>query len=389
MANHLKELYRHRSVPELASSRSLFALAQAMIAAVWAILFSESGLSDSKISFLKVIVAVTVLGLSLILPRYLERLDESRIYPLSLMISGISLITVAFYKNLAVVILAFALAQILYVVRQSSFSILFRDSFRRFNVYTLAQGMLGSMVCTAWFIGPILSGLIMEDFGPRRVMLFAGLIFILSGLIASYKAVSHKTKRLKSSPSPIANVKGFLKIGGIRSAYLIKSGIDAWWTLCFTFIPLIMVEAGYSLYAIGLFLGLSQLPLIFGEFLSVKQVSKKSFKKIFTASYLSLAVAMAVSLMVGFGNLVLLILVLCSIPLAFLEPISEIYFYHITRKDEEELAYPIYMTASTFGEGFLSFLILPVAGFLGLKFSFLAVALYMLALSLISSRLKR
>jgi MFS family permease len=222
MANHLKELYSYRSVPELAASRSLFAFAQAMIAAVWAILFSESGLSDSKISFLKVVIAVTVLSVSLILPRYLEKLDESKIYPLSLMISGLSLIAVAFYKNLAVVILAFGLAQMLYVVRQSTFSILFRDSFRRFNVYTLAQGIIGSMVCTAWFIGPILSGLIMEDFGPRRVMLFAGLIFVLSSLIASYKAVGHKTKKLKSSPSPIANVKVFLKIDGIRSGILNK-----------------------------------------------------------------------------------------------------------------------------------------------------------------------
>jgi MFS family permease len=389
MSNYIKELYSYRSVPELTVSRFLFAFAQAMISTVWAILFFESGLSNSDISLIKVVVAFSVIATSLLLPKYLRRLDESRMYPLSLLISGLLLIATSTFSNLVLVTVAFLLMQVLYVVRQSTFSILFRDSFTRFKIYTLAQGMLGSMICTAWFIGPILSGFMMQDLGPKKVLFFAGLIFIISGLVASYKSVSHATKRSSPKIRLVENIRYFSRLEGMRAAYLIKSGVDAWWTLCLTFVPLLMVESGYSLSEIGIFVGLSQLPLVFGEFMAVKNVNKETFKRVFVWSYLVLAIAMGLSLLVNFSNFVIAIIILCSIPMAFLEPISEIYFYHITRKDEEELAYPIYMTASTFGEGFLSFLILPVAGLLGLKFSFLAVALYMLGLSLVSSRLKR
>lgn len=389
MANHLKELYSYRSVPELAASRSLFAFAQAMIAAVWAILFFESGLRGGGVSLLKAVVSASVIGVSLLLPRYVRRMDESKVYPLSLIITGISLIIGSLCKNLIVTIVVFLSVQILYIVWQSTFSILFRDSFERFKTYTLAQGILGSMICTSWFMGPILGGFIMQDLGPRKALLFAGLVFIIAGSVASYRATSHKTKKIKSELGLVDNIKYFLNIKDMKSAYLIRSGIDAWWTLCLTFVPLLMVKSGYSLSEIGIFAGLSQLPLVFGEFMVVRRLNKKGFKRVFVWAYSALTVAMALCLMLSFGNIVIGIIILCSIPMAFLEPISEIYFYHITRKDQEELTYPIFMTSSTFGEGFLSFLILPVASILGLKFSFIAVALYMLGLSLVSSRLKR
>ena len=389
MANHLKELYSYRSVPELAASRSLFAFAQAMIAAVWAILFFESGLRGGGVSLLKAVVSASVIGVSLLLPRYVRRMDESKVYPLSLIITGISLIIGSLCENLIVTIVVFLSVQILYIVWQSTFSILFRDSFERFKTYTLAQGILGSMICTSWFMGPILGGFIMQDLGPRKVLLFAGLVFIIAGSVASYRVTSHKTKKIKSELGLVDNIKYFLNIKDMKSAYLIRSGIDAWWTLCLTFVPLLMVKSGYSLSEIGIFAGLSQLPLVFGEFMVVRRLNKKGFKRVFVWAYSALTVAMALCLMLSFGNIVIGIIILCSIPMAFLEPISEIYFYHITRKDQEELTYPIFMTSSTFGEGFLSFLILPVASILGLKFSFIAVALYMLGLTLVSIRLKR
>lgn len=389
MYSHMKELYRYRSVPELVASRALSSFAIAMAAAAWAVLFLNIGLNDAGISRLKAVSSILVFVASLLLPRFLEKFDEAKTYPLTLAATGLVFIGVSNLKNVYFVALFFVFVQILYTIKTSTFSILFRDSFSKFYVYETAQGIVSSINCFSWFIGPLLAGFIMQDFSVEKVIFFAGIFFLLSGTSASFKIKKHRTKRIVSSMKPIENLKNFSKIRGLKAAYLIRSGIDAWWTLIFIFVPVIMVQSGYSVFQIGLFVGLSQLPLVLVEFLSVRFLDRASFKLIFSLCYLFLLITSLASFIFSFNNIILLILILSSLALAFLEPITEIYFFELTKKSEEETAYPVYATSSIFGEGAYSILVWPIVSFLGVKYSFLAISMYMFMLFFVSRRVIR
>ncbi len=382
MSTQIKELYHHRSITEIATSRILYSFAQAIMAATWAELFVVRGFSDSAVGTVKFGASAASLILASLLPYFLQKRDESKIYPLSLIISSLAIISLLISSSMLLLIAVFAIMQLVFIVRSSTFSIIFRDSFKKFSDYSLAQGILGSAVCFAWFIGPILGGFIMSSQGANSTILAGGFIYLISSITVLRKLPSHKTKKITASPNPLVNIKRALKLKGFKRAYLIKSGVDAWWTLIFAFVPLLMIRSGYSLSAVGLFIGFSQLPLVFAEFLTVRTLKKYTFRKIFTVSYLSLSLLVVIAVVLGIGTPSLILLVLASIPLAFLEPITEIYFYKLANKEQEELDYPIYLTASNFGEGGLSLMIWILLGFFNLSLSLIAAAFYMFVLFL-------
>jgi MFS family permease len=388
MPSHLKELYHHRSIPELASSRILFAFGQALVSTAWAAIFINVKLNDSSISIIKFGASAIGVICALYLPYFLQKKDESKIYPLSLVISGLSLFLLAIFISKWAAITVFALSQVLNLARASSFSIMFRDSFERFKQYEMAQGILNSSICMAWFLGPILSGLIMQEQGLRLTVLYSGVAFILAAIVSSVKLKSHETKKIIASPNVLKNLKNAFTLKGFKRAYAIKSGIDAWWTIVFTFIPILMVHDGYSLSAVGAFIGLSQLPLVFAEFLTVRVLNRVTFRKVFMACYLALSLFIISVVLIGMNSFSLLLLVLASVPLAFLEPITEIYFYDLANKDQEELAYPIYLTSANFGEGAISLMILLLLSFWSLSLSLIAAAFYMFTIFLISLKVK-
>jgi tetratricopeptide (TPR) repeat protein len=266
MGIHIKDLYSHRSITEIATSRIMFAFAQALMTAAWAEIFVSRGLSNSMVGSIKFISSTISLILAFILPYYLQKKDESKIYPLSIMASGILILMLLLSESKFLLIIIFAAMQLIFIIRNSTFSIIFRDSFKKFENYSTAQGILGSAVCLAWFAGPIIGGFVMGGFGATGVLLAGGLFFLLASIAVISKLPARTTKKITASINPLMNIKKILKLKGFKRAYLIKSGVDAWWTLVFSFVPLLMIRNGYSIASVGLFIGFSQLPLFFAEF---------------------------------------------------------------------------------------------------------------------------
>lgn len=386
MSHSFRESRLHMSAPQLAASRVIFSLAQAVLATAWSALFVGYGFSDSQFSQVKLMAGLVSIVASLAMPYLLQRLDEAKTYPISLIISGLLLNLLLVSKVPTVLVLIYVVAQILFIARTSTFSILFRDSFRSLSEYSYVYGFVASIVCLSWFIGPIIGGMIISKDNLNGAVIFSSLLYVLSGLLAILRIRKHATRKVTASKNPLLNLRSALKQRGFKSAYLLKSGVDAWWTLVFSFVNLLMIREGYSLAYIGVFIGLTQLPLVFTEFLTVWTIRKFGFRKIFAACYTTLSIIVMSVLFFGAGNLGLGLIILGSIPLAFLEPITEIYFFKLTSRDSEELSYPVFLTSSIFGEVGLSLMIWILLAFFSLSLSLIAAAFYMFAMILVAVR---
>ncbi|HRV75829.1 MAG: MFS transporter [Candidatus Nomurabacteria bacterium] len=388
MASGYKELYRHKAIPELISSRVMENFGFALVSGVWSILFYKQGLSDGQIGILKGGAVIITLITSMMIPRILEKYDESKIFPLCIFTAG-ALTLLAGLPVITIITGVFLVTRVLNNLKSSAFSVMFRDSFRRVSVYTLAQGTLSGLIAFAWMIGPVMGGLIMDKFTSEAAMYTSGLILIIASVVAYIERVPHITEEVHSSLNIIQNIKYFTRIKGLKVAYIIRSGQDVWWSFIFTFLPLYMLQQNYSLFQIGTALGLTQLPLVLGEFSTLKSLRYLSFKSIFSSCFFTLLVLTIIAYFVNSPTVVIALLIFGSIPLAFLDPLGDVFFFSLTDKDEEERAYPIFITATSFGEGIFTLVLGLILTGIAFQYSFLVVAVFMLILLLTSLRITK
>lgn len=343
---HLKPTY------ELVITKVLFSLGYAVAIVGIPLHFLKIGLSDSQIGIFTGVISILIAILSLYLPPLLERFNQRKLLINSAFFAGISFVLFSFTDAVALSLLSLAFGQIALHVTNSALSVLFKDSTRSVEEFTLDTGLLGSFTNLGWFIGPLLGGLTLTVFGFKGVFILTGSLIILGGfyvLLFPFKTLVKKRAQLDTSIN--ANLKFYIANPQLRIAYLQKLGIDVWWGFIWTFMPIFMLKAGYGVAIIGLFIALTQLPLFLFEFKTVGFVAKYGFKRIFTVSYISLALIsfMSFLLFTTYLPIVLGLILLGSLALSFLEPISDLFFFSRISITDEEKAYPTYITSSPIG----------------------------------------
>lgn len=343
---HLKPTY------ELVITKVLFSLGYAVAIVGIPLHFINIGLSDSQIGIFTGMISVMIAILSLYLPPLLEKFNQRTLLINSAFFAGISFVLFSFTDTVILSLLSLAFGQIALHVTISALSVLFKDSTRSVKEFTRDTGFLGSFTNLGWFIGPLLGGLTLNVFGFKGVFILTGLLIILGGfyvLLFPFKSIVKKRSQLDTRIN--ANLRFYMANSQLRIAYLQKLGIDVWWGFIWTFIPIFMLRAGYSAAVIGLFIALTQLPLFLFEFKTVGFVAKYGFKRIFTLSYLSLALISLMSFLFFTAYLpaTLGLILLGSLALSFLEPISDLFFFSKVSILDEEKAYPTYITSSPIG----------------------------------------
>jgi hypothetical protein len=128
---------------------------------------------------------------------------------------------------------------------------------------------------------------------------------------------------------------------------------------------------------------------VLGEFVTLKSLNTFSFKTIFSGCYLYLLLISLLAFSFTQSSVVIAVLIAGSVALSFLEPLCEVFFFSLTTKGEEERAYPIFNTSSSFGEGLFSLGLGLALTALSFRYSFLIVAAAMLVLYLFSRRIHK
>ncbi len=385
---HTRRRHFFTKINELIVARFMLAIALASIDTIWAVYMDSFGLSESAIGFLSASLVIVSVFSAFNSTQVLEKIREYKVLILSLVVFIICYLLIYLTQNLLFFFILSIVLTIASILRMESFDILFRDESNDKDLNG-NEGLMYAIVNVGWLIGPLYAALIISMYDVKTVFV-AGAVFVaISLFILLFMNLRLPKKERKGIDSNVfLNFKSYIKNKRLHIPYLMASGIEVWWSLIYIYVPLFMLDSGLSEEYIGLFLAAICVPLMIFEFPVGKFSEKHGFRWLFVFGFAFLAVSSLVCFFVDDIHYILVILVIASFGMAFLEPIQDSYFFRQVKLVEEEKYYPIYSTAGDFG-GFLgrfcfAFMLL----FLPSSFVYLLMAIFMAGFAMVAFRIK-
>ncbi|MBU0760732.1 MAG: MFS transporter [Nanoarchaeota archaeon] len=195
-----------------------------------------------------------------------------------------------------------------------------------------------SFLNLAWFIGPLIAGLLSEYFKISVIFGLSGIFVLISLVYFSFLRIHERKIRKRIDKNIVKIFFDFFKNKERVIAYCLGGGVNYWWSLIYIFIPLYIIKNGLGLDYIGYFLFSVSIPLISFSYFFSNLAGKIGFKRIFKIGFLIPCLASLVCFFVSNVYATLLILVLASVGLSMLEATTEAYFFD-TLKGKEDLRF--------------------------------------------------
>ena len=349
MPLHAKSLLHLRPTYELVVSRMLLSLGQAVTTVGIPLFFIDLGMSDASFGIFMGFAALLAALTSLFSPPLLERYNQLRILILTTALSGVAFILLGFSGILLAITLVI-LHNIGVTLATNSQSILFKDSTRSKTEFRRDMGLMGSLLNLSWFIGPLLGGYVLSVSGTTGLFILAGILCVLSSVYISIQPFKARHKNRSIIDNNLReNIKNYIQNRTLRIAFFQRMGIMVWWGFIWTFMPIFMLENNYSVSQIGIFIALTQLPLFLLEFKTTFAAAKFSYRWIFIACYGILSLLTIFASISSNYDWILIVMIVASLSLAFLEPITDLFFFDNVSLIDEEKTYPLYAISSLAG----------------------------------------
>jgi MFS family permease len=199
-------------------------------------------------------------------------------------------------------------------------------------------------------IAPLFALNMAEWFGNYRIpflasaMIYAGglLFFKRFGIVQVDKEIKNVSPK-RTIKSLWINTLAFFRRSGMPRAYAINFGYYALSAMRVLYVPIVVIEQGFSAGVLGWVLTIGILPYIIFDFFIgnlVRRVGAKLLMLIGVSSFLVFAV-LATFLQ---GWALLAIFVLWQISGAFMEPVHDLFFFDNTQKSEQSRFYGVFRT---------------------------------------------
>lgn len=201
-------------------------------------------------------------------------------------------------------------------------------------------------------VAPLFALNIAEWFGNYRIpflasaMIYAGglLFFRRFGIVQQEKEIKKVSPR-RTIKALWINTLAFFRCPGMPRAYCVNFGYYALYAMRILYVPIIVIEQGFSASVLGWVLTLGILPYIIFDLFIGNWVKRLGSKLLMSIGLLSFSVlALCATVVHGWG--LLAIFVLWQISGAFMEPVHDLLFFDNTRKSEQDRFYGVFRTTS-------------------------------------------
>lgn len=342
------------------------------------IFLKSQGLSNSLIGVITAATTLISLIISISSTIILEKVNEYKLFIATQAIPLIFLIVLVFIPRLEIFILFLVILSIFFAIGRNSFSIIFKDV-TKISKYTKKETLLYSFSNIGWFLGPLIGGLVLNGHGFQKVFALSGAFFLMSLTITILTHLKLKNKKRKEIDYNILkNIKLFFSRKELIKSYFVSFSSQVWYSMIFVYVPLFIIESGLGNIWIGIFLALTQVPLIFVQLKLNSLIQKIGVRNILIGSYTYLGIAVASLFFVENTIIVMIIFFTTGIAMGMIEPLREIYFFKNVKKIEEEKTFPIYMTSADTGNIFGKIMVAGVLLFLPNKFAYVSISIIML-----------
>lgn len=374
-------------ITKLGAVAFIVTLATAYIGTIWAVFLDSFLHNTSYVGFLMAfLTAISFASYFLFIP-IIEKSSKSHLYSLALAILALAYVLLSFDTNVSLLIVLSVIITIAITIRITCFGIIIKNKSKS-NQLSSNEGFIYSLVNTAWVIGPLIALAIISNFNIRAIFLFAAFFMIFALLLFKYENIKDNSQKKKIDYSIIKNFKDFFKKRERRISYVLSGGVNLWWALIYTYIPLFIIRNALTEKTVSYFLFAVPIPLITLEYYFAKKANKCGFKKMFKSGFIIAALAALACFFVSNIYIILALLVLASIGMAMLEPTTEAYFFDISSKQEAQRFYGPYNTTIDVNLFLGEILAATLLLFLPFKYVFLLFSALMFILFLISFKAK-
>ncbi|PLX20761.1 hypothetical protein C0584_04940 [Candidatus Parcubacteria bacterium] len=378
----------HEKSNDLVVARMFLAFGYAIFCVTPALFLKSEGFSDSAIGFIMAGTSVLALVTSLYSTVVMEKINEYTLFLFSTFLPTVFLILLVIFPTFQVFILFLVMSSVFSTIRSNSFSILFKDITKN-NEYTKKEGMMYSFLNIGWFIGPFLGGLLIENYSFAHTFALTSMFFSITFLISySLKLKLRKKEHKVIDANIIQNIFSYFRNKDLIHAYFIAFSSAFWYVLIFTYLPLFIVDSGLGETWVGIFVALTQLPLIFIQLKLGYFVDKFDMKKILLVAYIYLFL---VTLILFFFHEIyfsMILLISTALALGFIEPLREIFFFNNVKRVDEEKTFPVFRTSFSMGEILGKISISGVLLIFPFYYSYILMSFMMLGTVFLVSRIK-
>ena len=185
---------------------------------------------------------------------------------------------------------------------------------------------------------------------------FSGLLFFKHFGIVQQEKVLKPVNMRKTLRALRINAMAFFRRAGMLRAYMVNFGFYALRSIRLLYVPIVVIENGFSNETLGIVLSVGILPYIIVEYFIGKWIKKYGVKLWLTLGFVLFALCSVFATFVT-GHWLLVIFVLWQIPGAFMEAAHDLLFFNGMPKKEQSRFYGIFRTSVNFPN-----IIVPVFG---------------------------
>ncbi|MFH1451896.1 MAG: MFS transporter [archaeon] len=353
----------------------------------WAVYLESFIHNIALVGFISSILAfISFFSFFFIVP-LIEKYDKAKTFSISLFFIAISYFVFSITKNFYIFLAVAVIATIFHNLRITSFGIIVKNKSSKKKL-SRNEGVMYTLLNLAWFIGPLIAGLLSRYYSINIIFGLAGFIVLIALIHFSFLKIHEVETRKIIDKNVIKLFKDFFKDKKRVIAYFLGGGVNYWWSLIYIFIPIYIIENGLKVSYVGYFLFAITIPLIAFTYFFSNLAGKIGFKKIFKIGFFIVFSAALICFFVSNIYLILLILILASTGISMLESTTEAYFFDTLKGKEDLRFYGPYNTTIDLNHFISRVLGGLVLLFFPFKFIFLLFSISMLGFFFLSSKTK-
>lgn len=205
------------------------------------------------------------------------------------------------------------------------------------------------------FIAPMFAMFVVNYFDDnyRMPLLAAGMIYFSGLLFFKHFGIVQEDKVLKpvnmrrTMRALRITAKSFFKKSGMLRAYVVNFGFYALRAMRLLYVPIVVIENGFSNETLGIMLSIGILPYIILDLFMGKMIKKRGVKLWLTIGFVSFGV-FSLMATVATGYTLLALFVLWQISGAFMEACHDLLFFNDMPKTEQARFYGVFRTSVNF-----------------------------------------
>jgi MFS family permease len=200
---------------------------------------------------------------------------------------------------------------------------------------------------------PMLAVMVATKFGNRSAFFLSSAIYLGAWVFFKYFHLSQAQRQIKPvNPRRTVralwrNAMAFFRTPGMLRAYTVNFGFYSLRAMRYLYVPIVVIENGFSKDTLGLVLTLGIIPYLLLSDVMARLV-RKFGKKIWLVLGFGSFAAFSVWATVATGFPVLVIFVLWQISGAFMEPVHDLLFFDNTPKNQQAKFYGVFRTSVNF-----------------------------------------